>query len=481
MSSNYSGFEFLFTYEAVYSNADTAETRVAYRCVSGSWAAVNIPLSGDKSRMCSEIGGGMVAIEKESMEKFSALISETADFRFLATTANASGSRAAPTDEVGPVYFSPGTIDYAFEDCTAVGQDLDGDGLDSENDPDCFDYFRYGYVPIESGPQCQDNIDNDNDGDTDCADDGCGHDPYFCSGSLDPDPNDNTAPNLVWLDNDAYPDGAIIRFDTDEPSNGSVLFYRVDNNCTTLNTTLLDPSMLNSFVPDFKQWHDVSLDNFAFNPQALGYAIDNATTYYYKVKNCDPSGNCALSRCMNYTTRNNYNDCVSCRATVDFEYTPTSGAAVTDPLGNVVFTVILSNGSSYALGDTALSFNYSESSNATIEMSNPNSTTNWVIKFKGVNLKKMSQGAQNFSSTDVKYSESGDENYIGLDDSLCQTLIQELRPKTLEMCIPGNEPELWQCDEGVSSCVNKTAGAVNLGYNSTNDNTCWKVPSDWGC
>jgi hypothetical protein len=49
---------------------------------------------------------------------------------------------------------------------------------------------------------------------------------------------------------------------------------------------------------DFKPFHSMDLmeDN-------LGYALTNGTNYYYKVTVCDPSANCAVSACSNFTTK----------------------------------------------------------------------------------------------------------------------------------------------------------------------------------
>lgn len=44
------------------------------------------------------------------------------------------------------------------------------------------------------------------------------------------------------------------------------------------------------------------IDNFAGNPDRLGYDLTNGTTYHYKYKVCDPSSNCATSACVNFTT-----------------------------------------------------------------------------------------------------------------------------------------------------------------------------------
>jgi len=482
VSQNYTGFEFLFTYESVYDtqNNDTLETRVAYRCISPNWAPINVPVSGDNFRMCDEIGGGMVAVEKEGMEKFSELINDTANLRFFSTTANDSTNRLSPQDQVGPSYFTPGSVDFAFEDCSAKGFDFDGDGFPAENDPDCVDFFKFGYIPIEAGPLCGDSIDNDNNGLTDCADTSCSYDPYFCGGSLTADPNDKTAPQLVWLEKNLYPDGAFVMFDTNEPTNGTILFYGTDTSCVILNKTVRDVGLVDSFIPAFRTWHDASIDNFPGNPDALGWSLTNGTTYNFKTQNCDPSGNCALSKCINFTTRPSFSQCTDCQATFKFDYEPPTNTQVTDPLGNLHIKVIWGDGTVQEQGASALSANYTKATNATLVLSNHNSTTPWEIKLKEANLQKLSQSAKNLTAGDIKFTEAGN-TFVGLDNDLCQKLIQELRPAKLEISIPGNLTELWQCDDGLNTCVNKTPDAIRILYNTTQDFTIWEVPSSWGC
>ncbi len=478
------GFEFFFSYTASIVNNQTVESTSSKWCTNAtnaSWAPVPIPVSVPSDMFCSVIGGPAIGIDKKTIQGFDTF-DKSANIRAYVTTADASRTENNVSDSAGPGFYTQGAVDFAFEDCQAKGQDLDGDGLNSENDPDCTDFLRRGFVTIESGPMCKDGQDNDQDDLTDCLDTGCKQDPFFCGGNYSADANDKTAPKLVWFETDEFPEGAHIRFDTNEPSNGTILFYHNDSSCITINKTINDFALQDVFMPDYNVYHQVGIDNFAFNPIKLGYNLLNATDYYYKTQNCDPSNNCAISKCLNFTTEASIDDCTACRATIDMAFVPRSGSAVSDAMGNVAFGIRLPNGTSLNLTST-VSINHTSATNVTITLENPNSTTGWKIEFEEATLKKLSATASNMSSSSISYNVSNITPYVGVASDTCQLLISELRPKTLKMCIPGNITDLYQCGDelNLSNCVNKSANATKIPYNTTSNNTCWRVPADWGC
>ena len=105
--------------------------------------------------------------------------------------------------------------------------------------------------------------------------------------------NDSFAPSIVWSKtNDKTPTAVSFIFDTNEPTNGSVEFYNTDSVCSAINTTLLDSSATDNFA----------LTNFRPHHVAEKTGLTANTTYYFKYRSCDPSNNCALSRCTNVTT-----------------------------------------------------------------------------------------------------------------------------------------------------------------------------------
>ncbi len=495
------GFEFYFTYGSARSNGTIIDTIVARKCTTGNWTPIAIPLSVDRETGCSFVSGPVIAIDKKSLESFSvstkaivpglglvtrpAIYSKTAIKRIYVATANDSKSELNVSDAASVGFFTPGAMDFGFEDCNAKGQDMDGDGLTAENDPDCTTFFKQGYMTIEAGPQCKDNIDNDGNGLTDCNDNACKYDQFFCGGNLTLDTEDKTAPKVTWLNRDTFADSASVQFDTNEPSNGTLLFYYNDSSCGILNKSIIDFATLQNraITEKYKQFHSVALDNFSYNPQRLATALTNATAYYFKTQNCDISGNCAVSKCMNFTTKDSTGTCTSCRSTMSFGFTPLGGKSSTDATGNIFAKFKLLNGSEFTFGaGETFSQDRSVAAIGDIDLSNPNSTSAWGVGFINATFKKMSESTGNISGGDLKVNLSGNgQTFTGLSSEKCQALIQELRPERLKLCFPGNQTELWQCSDDLTTCVNKTSNATKINYNLTINQSCWAVPTDWGC
>ena len=480
-NTSITGFEFYLRYRAYLSSGEYKEELVTKHCNNGTWQPVPISLTTPRNLMCKDIGGGIVAIEKKSLAEYRDY-NKSAVMRIVVATSDSHHNLSNVSDTAMAGYFSPGATDFAFQDCNAIGIDTDGDGMEANNDPDCFIFQQFGYTPIEGGPQCGNGVDDDGDGIVDCDDESCKYDPYYCSGTFEADPNDKKAPALSWLQVYEFVDGFNVNYDTDEPSNGTVKFFHNDSKCKTLNASILDEALLSDFMPSYSSYHFGQVNNFQYNSQPLSFNLLNGTTYYFKTINCDPSGNCAESKCTNVTTKSSASECTNCRATMSFDFTPSSWLEVDDPLGNLDFTIKLPNGTTQQAGGNAISLNYSQASNTTVSLTNPNATSNkWGIDFEGTTVKKLSNTAKNVTGKLLFNTTAEGDNFVGITESQCQILIQELRPSTLNMCIPGNDSELWQCNSTLGACINKTANATLVGYNSTTNNTCWRVPSSWGC
>ncbi|MFQ5531682.1 MAG: hypothetical protein ACE5ES_03650, partial [Candidatus Nanoarchaeia archaeon] len=190
-------------------------------------------------------------------------------------------------DSVGPAYYTPGTIDFNFVDCS--NPDV--------KDPKCKSFQKFGFQIFED---CKNGEDDDNNGYADCADMKCVFTPACSSSAFDftSISNDNKAPSIVFSKVDKMADAAIVMFDTDEPANGTLMFYNESSTCTNLNATLNDVGSSLSF-DDYKPFHRIVLDS---NTLGSGY-LANSTTFYYKVKVCDSFNNCGTSKCLNFTTR----------------------------------------------------------------------------------------------------------------------------------------------------------------------------------
>jgi len=292
------GFEFYISY-IVKNNTNTGNIETSkqmFRCVQNSssdwsWSSTNTFISDNKKFTCFESGGAaFVTIEKESLENFNEF-NMTVPLRVFATTANATYNRTSPQDSVGPGYYTPGTIDFAFVDCS--NPDI--------KDPQCKNFQKFGFNSFED---CKNGVDDDSDGLTDCNDAKCVFSPVCASGTafdFTSGTNDNKAPVVMFTKVDKMDNEAIIIFDTDEASNGTLYFYNKTANCpgASLNKTLVDVGSDDFSNDDYKPFHRITLDSVN-----LGYALVNGTTYYYKVKVCDPFNNCGTSMCLNFTTRN---------------------------------------------------------------------------------------------------------------------------------------------------------------------------------
>ena len=485
-NSSLVGFEFSFKYSQKWG-ANLQELKSSYQCVNGSWGAVPIPLSASSQLMCGMVGGPVIGIEKTELFKFRNLFNKSKDIRLYVAAGNDSNDSIV-SDVAGPFYYSQGSFDFKFEDCENTGGDADGDGLIASTDPDCVNFLKLGYAPNEVGFQCGDTQDNDGDGTTDCADSGCATDSFFCGGTLAVNPNDKTAPKITWFKADTFPDSAFITYDTSEPANGTLEFYLNDSACTSLNTTILDNALFDSNIVDYRIWHDGGIDSFAFNPQRLQYTLTNGSTYYFKTRICDISSNCAVSACLNFTTKTSFASCKSCSSTFTFPFQPPSGVGVTDPLGNLKFTFELPDGSRSDLSgnaSTGVQLNYTQSKSFNVIIENPNSTSsqNWRVVLVNATLgSKVSSSAQNFTAgSDIAFNSTSTGKFIGLSSSKCQELINAFRPTKLQIGIPGNVSDLWQCSSNLANCTNKTSSASRLLYNTTLNSTMWMVPSEWGC
>ena len=246
--------------------------------------------------------------------------------------------------------------------------------------------------------------------------------------------------------------------------------------------------ILDSFIPSYKLWHDGPIDNSAFNQEAVGYNLANGTTYHFKTTVCDISGNCAISACINFTTRANFANCKGCSSTFNFPFTPPTGTTITDPLGNLNFKFQLPDGSESSLDANANAgkqFNYTQTKNFNLVIENPNATneSRWSIKLINASvIGKVASGIQNFTGgDDITFNSTTNGSFVGLGNTKCQELINVFRPKKLEIGIPGNNTELWHCSSTLANCTDKTSNATLVGYNATLNTTLWQVPAEWGC
>jgi len=285
------GYDFMVSYVARNdSTLGVVETKQLMRCFDSSWVATNALVTTSKKLSCGEIGGVMIALSKQDLESF-ANYNKTANMRIFMTSADSSHNRTYPSDELGPGYYTKGMLDFSFVDCSDP----------NTKDPKCKNLQKFGFNVFE---ECMNGLDDDENGLADCDDPACVFMPKCTTGaafSFVADADDKTAPTVMFSEVDKLSDGAFMKIDTNEPSNLSVQFYYNDSSCTILNTTLNDVGIeAYQNYSNFKSFHAIDLINESYS---LGYALSNGTAYYYKVIVCDPSGNCGVSACANFTTR----------------------------------------------------------------------------------------------------------------------------------------------------------------------------------
>ncbi len=501
-NSSIAGFEFSFKYQATWG-ASRVERTASYQCVNASWGPVPVPLVSMPQKMCSLIQGGMAAVGKKDLYKFRDLYNKSKDLRLYTTVGDAISvvNESRVNDTAGPYFYSQGSFDFKFEDCSNPGGDADGDGLIASNDPDCTMFQKFGYVPNEGGFQCGDAQDNDGDGKMDCADEGCTFET-ICGGTGNVVKNalDKSAPKITWFQVDTFPDGGFLKFDTNEPANGTILFYGINTTCSLLNKTVVDDALLDDSA-DYKIWHTVPIDNFDYNSQRVG-ALANATSYFYKTTVCDINGNCAVSACSNFTTKALLSGCKGCAATFTFPFTAKLGSSATDPMGDMVYKFEFPTGGSTIFSGNAgtgaqLNSTSMRRFNLIIENPNATNTSHWRVKFINASLTgKVATSTQNFTAgSDFQFNTTSNTTanikFVGMSTSKCQDLINTFRPKKLEIGLPGNyTTEFWQCSSGaLGNCTNRASGAANpfngsygSGYfNATLNMSLWQVPTEWGC
>jgi hypothetical protein len=124
-NSSISGYEFRLKYVVVYNitSDKISETFNAYKCDDGTWKVTDIKLSAWRQKMCSEIGGPMLAVKKDDLAKYSELYDSTKDMRVFVTTAGNVGNISSPLDTAGPGWVTPGSIDFDIASAFEYGAD----------------------------------------------------------------------------------------------------------------------------------------------------------------------------------------------------------------------------------------------------------------------------------------------------------------------------------------------------------------------
>jgi hypothetical protein len=448
------GYDFRFRYSSVWnvSLQKSAETFNAYKCDNSKWIASDIKLSTWKKLMCSEIGGAMIAVQKTDLTRFPKLYDSTADLRvYVATIGNVNtGNVSSPADTAGPGYVTPGAVDFEIAGCFEYGADT----------AKFEDILKKGFVQYED---CFNGIDDDNDDSIDCADWDCQYSSQCTSTGVNAGGfNDTSTPLVTGVRIEEYPDSALIMYDTNKPSNGTLIFYSNDSRCVTKNATVPDiGATKNNTYREFKLWHVAEVYN-----GELGFALTNDTTYYYKLKICDDVGKCAVSKCSSFVTSRT-GKCGFCNFVT----------RLSSPQGWSVSYDVAQDGTyehiqGQVCGPTAgLKTNYTIGRRVNILMNNSDNSN--YFEFLNTTLTKtgLNDKVRTFSTVGSFINTS---TYVGLDSQTRDKIINNLHPEVCRVKIPfsGTCATLFHCDDNGENCTERTNEATLI--DSTN--CVWEVP-----
>jgi len=448
-NSSAEGYEFRLKYASEWSmnKSKAVESYVAYKCSNSQWKATDIKLSAWKKKMCGEIGGPMIAIEKDDLARFPTLYDSTKDIRVAVAMADGTHNSTSPSDIVDAGWTTPGAIDFEIMDMFSYDADM----------AKFEDILKKGFVGYED---CFNGVDDDNDNSTDCWDWDCQF-AKVCEGAGVNTISDTRAPQVIGVKIEEYPDSALIMFDTNKPTNGTLEFYGNDSRCGTLNATIYDSGILNEDVRTYKLWHktDIYSDN-------IGYDLTNVTTYYYKLKVCDNGGKCAVSRCSNFTTAATPK-CGYCNFVTKIK----AGS------GWNVYYDVNQNGSyehwqGHVCGSNAgMKTNYSEGRKVNIKLEK----LDGGVYFEFINASLTKSGLNDKVRT---ISGSGDiigtSSVVGLTSETRDKIINNLHPEECRIKVPFSDScdALYHCDDNGENCIDRTAEATLLDAT----NCVWQVP-----
>ena len=471
-------FDFIVQYTASHAGKVT-EAKTLFKCTNDIWGPTNVFVSSRPTDSCrinhsntNTSGEIALMVEKESFEKFSEF-KKTQGMRVLVTAGDSNSTRNAPNKTLGPGTYSPGSFGFIPVDCSSPS---------ASSDPKCSKLKTFGYI---AGEDCFTASDDDADGlincnDIDCKNEAlCAGEGVNSGGSQYYWANDKVAPQILFTTTDVYPDGAYIKYDTNEPANGSIDYYDTDNNCTVLNKTIRDVGIIDAFMPDYKSWHEGALDNFASNPEAIGAPLVNGTPHYYKIRVCDEAENCAVSQCLNFTTAKSSakKDCPSCNAV--FKFTPPSGMSVKFDFGA---GYIQQNGTA-----CGLKVNYTQTKKAKIKLQNGNLSLELInVSIGG----KISDNVNSFNTTEMP---SDSALSVGGITTGCIGLTKEkfakmkaagMSPEKIKIQIPKGTAGctiLSQCDACTAgaSCKDLTNASGVQMINETADFCEWLLPASY--
>ncbi|MFH1803013.1 MAG: hypothetical protein ABH864_06225 [archaeon] len=468
-NSSAMGYDFFFTYRSSYNVTlgKAVEVFNAKKCGSSGWTTSDISLSTWKEKMCGEIQGPMIAIDKAALEKFPTLYDSGADMRIYVAMAGANNNASSPSDSAGPGWVSPSSIDFPITGffelgaSSAIFEDILMGG---------------GFV---TGEDCYNLVDDNNDGLVDCADWDCQFAPHCVSSGVNAAGYvDTSMPAITGIKIEEYPDAALVMFDTDKPSNATLTFYGNDSTCTTLNDTVYDSTILSS-VRNYTSWHYTSIYNDT-GLNSLDYPLSNDTIYYYKLKVCDSGGRCGTSACSSFRTAESSAKCGYCNFVT----------IISPPTGWTVYYDLNTNGTyehiqGQMCGPQAgMKTSYSEGRKANVKMTSSDGAEliflNATVTKTGLtgNTRKFSTAGDLIHDASLTDSSGGAIEMVGMISSTRDKVVNNLHPEICQIKIPNDDcTELWHCDNDGDNCDRRDNDAVDPATGVADGTSClWTIP-----
>ena len=462
-----SGFEFFFSQETTF-DAETGsanEILKRYKCsASGSWVPAEIATTSSSQKMCQVIEGGMIAIDKTELEKYSELYNSSKDMRVYVTSANATGNSSSPSDVVStPGYATLGAMDFSFDDFDLFKYETDSSKKATKEGMDK-GFKQYGE-------------------DADCwTQAGCAN--WICKGTPFCDQNnygvesssysDTKTPIVSMMYKEVYPNSAFVALFTDKPANGTFKFYNQSSTCEGT------PVSIYSNITKLQHKFDIFNDSGA---TALNYSLQARTTYYYRIKICDSNNKCAESKCSSLVTESSEQMCGFCKFVT----------RVKAPTGwNVYYDLGADGTYEHVQGqmcgtNAGMKTNYTTGRRANIRLQTTDNTS--YIEFVNVRLTKTglstktrdietSGSLKNGTTTTTAGATIG---YAGMIESTRDKIVNNLFPEMCFLRIPGTGTctALWHCNTNLTNCVDRT-NAAGVSLNTTGSDYCiWKIPCEF--
>lgn len=455
------GYDLKFKYVSEWSanTSKAVETLTAYKCDNSEWKTTDIKVSAWKKKMCSEIGGPMIAIKKADLEKFPTLYDSTKDLRVYAMMIGNTGNMSSPTDTAGPGWTTPGSIDFDVENVFAYGAD----------NAKFEDILKNGFV---KGEDCFNSIDDDGDRSVDCADMDC---QYSSKCAVYDYSNDTRAPQVVGVKIEEYPDAALVMYDTNKPTNGTLLLYNHDDSkCTNQSYSINDMGILNTNVREYKTWHTALVyeDNSTANI-SLDWPLASQGNYYYKIKVCDSLGKCAVSKCTILKPAQSLQKCGYCYFVTRIKVSADWQVSY-DLDDNGLYEHIQGQ----VCGPNAgMKTNYTSGRKANIKLTKSDGS----VYFEFINATLTKTGLNDKVRTINNASSiihDASKGIVGLPSETRDKIVNNLHPEICRMKIPkasdGSCSKLYHCDDDGANCVDRTTAAGGAPIDPAN--CVWNIP-----